>query len=532
MINELKIRKWIFITFSMIWMMVIFLDYIDKHPIYWLAIVNFKYFTWVTTLILLSGIGSAYYARLSLFKRKKKPKLNGITIYVIFIGLLNFTAFCFNQYFHADLNFAHYWHLTLRSSYTLLGGLIVVISSYSLGHIIISRLLKNSAKGITKAMSCIGLGMYALSMLLFGIGALGLLMNSVVLVTLFLPIAINYRESIRLLKSWLWQSYKLPKTWTFWSYFILCFCLIFTTLNFFYTQAPFPLGFDARNYYVNISQLIAEENGLVTGFQPYAWSLIASVGYIGFFSPEVTLFLSTIGGILTCWGIYELSVKYLNIKSNYALISILTFLLTPAIINHWIIEFKVDLALLFIQMTILNILFYWIKQKKATPLLSERHDWHLLILISILMGLSLSIKVLSIFLVFGILLVYYFVDGDRWGMIGLASMGISLPILLKLDDISGVRNYIDHPDRAAYMFLGIGSLLMIYTIIRQIKTSNLALVKILVTTGIISMLTFSPWIIKNYTENPDASIVKLIMGQKPQANISIQGIINNYKKAE
>lgn len=530
MINELKIRKWVFVVFSILWMGIIFIDYIDKHPIYWLSIVNFKYSFWLIVNVLLCLLIAAYGSGKLLVKKLGPPKINGLFIYVIFLFILNFTAFCFNQYLKADLNFAHYWHLTVRSSYTLLGGFILVLCTYSLGDIALRKIILNHATGITKTLSCIALGMYLLSLILFTSAALNILTNPVVLATLLIPIAINYKETLVTLKSWFWTPFQKPKNWTFWSFMILYFCLMFFTINFFYTQAPFPLGFDARNYYVNISQLLAQNNALIEGFQPYAWSLIASVGYIGFYSPEITLFLSTIGGLLTCWGIYELSNKYLGVKPDYALLAVITFLLTPAIINHWIIEFKVDLTLLFVQLAILNLLFYWMNHKDGMPLLKNRLDWNILILLSVLMGFSLSIKVLSVFLTFGVLLVFYFYHRDRIGMLGLACIGVSLPILLQLDSISGVRAYLDNPNLSAYIFSALGLGLMSYSIIKNLKTSSITTLKLLSTSSLIMLFSFSPWVIKNYAENPKASVIQLVLGKSPQPEINLSSIIRNYKR--
>jgi hypothetical protein len=217
-------------------------------------------------------------------------------------------------------------------------------------------------------------------------------------------------------------------------------------------------------------------------------------------------------------------------KPDYANMVILIFLLTPAIINHWIVEFKVDLTLLFIQLTILCLLYHWLINNKGESLLSNRSDWNMLLMISILLGFSLSIKVLSVFLTFGVVLVYYLFHRDRWGTLGIACLGISLPILLRLDSISGVRSYFDNPNLTAYLFVVIGAAALCYSFYKNLKTHSIALVKIVSTTALISALCFSPWVMKNYYDNPNGSVVQLLLGKKPQADMSVRTINKNFRR--
>ena len=529
MMNEVKIRRGVFITFSLLWMTIVFLDYMDKHPIYWLSVVKFKYHTWLIVNALVGIILALYSKGLGCFKKLGPAKINGLHIYLLFLFVLCFTAFSFNQYMRVDLNISHYLHLITRSSYTLLGGLIVFLSAFSLGDLLITRLFKQDLPNITRVLTSMALGLFVISLILFGIGAMKLLINPVVLAVLILPILINYKSNGKHLKSWFWKPYQIPTDWSFWASLMLYGCLVLATMNFFFTQAPFPMGFDARNYYINISQLLAQNEALVPGFQPYSWNLVASVGYIAFLSPEITLFLSTIGIFLSCWGIYELSVRYFKILPDYAIMVIMIFLLTPAIMNHWIIEFKVDLTLLFVQLSILCVLFNWISHKKEEILLVNRSDWNMLFIISLLIGFSLSIKVLSVFLAFGVVLVYFLFHRDRWGTVGIACLGISLPILMQLDNISGVRSYFDNPNHAAYLFATLGLVALGYSLFKNIKTHSIPLLKIISITGLVSILCFSPWVVKNYMDNPNGSAMQLLLGKKPQADINVRSIDKKFR---
>ena len=210
---------------------------------------------------------------------------------------------------------------------------------------------------------------------------------------------VNYRESAWFVRKVIWSKIEVPTDFNIWGGILAFFTLVYLTMNYLYSQAPFPLGFDARNYYVNISKLIADAQGLIEGFQPYAWSLVMSTGYIAFDSPEITMFISTLGGILALFAIYELSHRYLRVDSNLSWFVVLLVMVSPTITNHWMIEFKTDLALMFFQLTILNLMMWWLfvekKVKAKKPfLLESKNDLLVIILLGVLLGYCLAICLL------------------------------------------------------------------------------------------------------------------------------------------
>lgn len=533
--NELKIREVILCVFSTFWIGLLLIDYWDKHPLYWISITHFKYVGWSLILLGLGVITSLYCAKLSFFSRIEKPFFNGLMVLGLFIICLVTTAFFFNQYFQAELNFSHYWHLVSRSMYTLLCSLFLLISANSTGKVILKRLFNTSAiGGITAYLIHTAIGFFLLNIGLFLLGSFGFLTQIPVLIWLLIFPLINYKNTLTQGQIFLTRPFSLDSSWNFWGYFVMFVGLVYSSINFFFVQAPFPLGFDARNYYVNISKLLSESGSLIEGFQPYAWSLFTSVGYIVFLSPEITMFLSTIGGYLTCWGIYELAVRYFKLDKNYALLAALMFMITPAINNHWIVEFKIDLALLFVQFTILNLLFYWFFEKKeesSSLLITDINDWKILSIISVLMGFSLSIKVLSIFLTFSVFLIMWLYSRDKIGTIGIASIGISLTILLKLDEISGLRGYHESPNTTAFIFIGLGILLLAASFFKHGYKQLIQNVKPIILSLIIMLTCFTPWLIKNYNESSKKDIVSIILGAVPAPDVELGEMLNNYKNA-
>lgn len=529
---KLSFSQIVFVLFTAFWAGLLFIDYLDKHPVYFLSITHYKY-TGLTTFWLIAGVFiSLWYGKFKWFKRNQRPFINGIMIYVLFLIIICTICYTFNIYFQADLNLSNYIHLITRSSYTLFCSFLVMLSAYSLGFISLKKVLTNQVSGLTRWLTECAIGFFLLSMVLFALASIGLLSQWPVLCTLLLfPLAV-YKHSFNFIKKILWTRIDIPQQWNVWGIGILYLTLIFSSINFLYTQAPFPLGFDARNYYVNLSQLLADKEALISGFQPYAWSLIDSVGYTAFHSSEVTLFLATIGGFLACVGLYNLGSKYLQLDQNYALLTVLFFMLTPAINNHWIVEFKVDLGLLFIQMTILCLLLHWLAVTKVEGerLLKDKDDWVMLSIISILMGFCMSIKVLSIFLTFGVYLSLWLYNKDRWGLLATVCLSFAIVLFLKLDNISGLRSYHSDPKLLQLALLISAIILFILSFARD-KRRILHTIGAISVSIIIMILSFSPWMVKNYFNQGDRSfsILPIVMGSTPRIKTNVNQIMRTYE---
>ncbi|MEL6388616.1 MAG: hypothetical protein AAFQ02_00525, partial [Bacteroidota bacterium] len=54
--------------------------------------------------------------------------------------------------------------------------------------------------------------------------------------------------------------------------------------------------------------------------------------------------------------------------------------------------------------------------------------------------------------------------------------------------------------------------------------------KPIVIASLVMILTFSPWMYKNYTFTKSTSLIKLVIGDKPRPNISLRKLERNYQK--
>lgn len=522
-LSAYTLQDWIFLIFSVLWVGIVMLDYLNKQVVYIPSITYFKYFNLFAFFGLFGLLLSCYYLRIGFFEKLKKLPVNGLFVFILIMICVVAITVSYNKYWKAPLDYTNYLHLIGKGAFTFGSSLFLVTAAFSMGNLLRTKLLSHKDLNFTFGLVDIALGFAVYSYLLFFLGSIGVLVQFVVLGVLLLMCLLNYEAASIFLKKVLWQPIKKPEDLNIWGGLIAFFIVVYITMNYMYTQAPYPLGFDARNYYVNIPKLIGEAGALIEGFQPYAWSLVMSTGYVAFKSPEVTLFISALGGLLSLFAIYHFSHRYIKISSNYSFLIVLLYLLTPTVTNHFIIEFKVDLSLLFFQVTVLNFLMWWLFYSRTNrmTLLDDKEDMKIIILFGILLGFCLSIKVLSVFLIFGLSVGLWWFSKDIWGAFGISTISIGLILISGLDGLSGLREYHLSPTWTGIVLALVGSMCMIYSFVRQ-RISFIRNIKILSILGFVSLLTFSPWVYKNYAFTKSTSIINLVMGSKPKPEVKIR----------
>ena len=452
---------------------------------------------------------------------------------VIFIWAITIS---FNKYWQAPISLSNFAHLAKMSVFTLGISLILCAACYSVGNLLRCRLIgRRDHGGLTLAMLDIATGFMIYTLILMAFGAFHLLNSWIMAAILAQMLLANYQKSISFFHGTLWKRIDSIEKFGFWGIFLGVLLIFYLTMNYLYSQSPFPLGFDARNYYINISRLIGDANGLVEGYAPHAWALVQATGYLLANSPELSLFISTLGGILSLFTMHELSVKHLKLSEASSVGICLLFIVTPAITNHWIIEYKIDLALLFVQLSMINAFIGWVKQKSlnSPDVLKrlEKKDFGFMILLGLVGGFTLSIKVLSLFLLFGLAIALWYYAKDWKGSIGVSSIVMGLIITLKLDEMSGMREYHLSANETGVALLIIGVALLLYSLI-QSRKSFLSATSLISTFALCSLLTFGPWVYKNYVFSKSTNIMTLVLGGLPQTEFRAYDLIRNHRALE
>lgn len=509
------------ICFSLIWILAIFTDYWNKHILHQMGI---EYYSqWVYAIILIAmTIGSGY-----LYKSESKNKLlkalkSPLMLFPYLLVML-LLIFAVNTKFSlVEFNFATSSSVLWRGIYSLVLLSFIWIVPYSIGNLVRRKVGYQIHKGTSFTVDLvIGLGCY--SILLFILSMIHVLYAPSIIILGIVCIGVNYKTLWRTVKDNIIAPTTSEFSWIGWGLFSLIFILF--SINYFSDMIPFPNGFDSRNYYMNVTKLIAGNNGMVSGFQPYPWQLFMAQGHLltngGGMMPQL-ISMSTIIFILI--GAYEMCTKYLGLSRNHTYLGMVLFLVTPALQNHLFIEIKVDLGLVLTQVAVLILLLDGIMRYKMTGTLPSLLD---IVVLGFITGYGVSIKTLNFYLIFALLVAMWSLVFRFKGFLATFCLSIAAILLAKFDSVTGMNQYHLSIDLVMYgcLALGVGGLVWIgatqmQSMIKAVKKSVIYLS--------IMLLTFSPWLVKNMVETKSMDPNRLIRGSEPGPKINMQLIRKNY----
>ncbi len=399
--------------------------------------------------------------------------------------------------------------------------LIVLLSAQALGSWLLDRWTISLPRWLLSHAG-LALGLFVFSLLLFLLGACDALYWYTVLPILIAPIVLRQRQLRDLLSRYLFSPL-LPASGLAWyGYVAFAITALILFIGLAQSVTIYPKGFDALNFYANIPQLTAEGHGLVHGFRPHAWSLIQSLGYIAFDSPEVAHMLSAIGGLLVPIIVYYLGRKQLGFSPAQTLLAICAFVTIPAYTTQLSHELKIDLSLLYLQLVCLSLLLHH---------LTQGEDRRVLYLIAIILGFCLTIKMTSFLLIFGVLVAMWYREGKTGLPMAMFCFILSAILFLKLDRFSGLDYLLGGRYIYASLLVIIGVLVSLnhaladrHYIFRRIKQSILVVV--------IAGAVFTPWAIKNVVECDSPSLDCVFNGAPHSLRMTIKELKDNYQLSQ
>ncbi len=523
-----KISDVLLLLFGLFWIVFIFSDYINKHPFYGISIEHFQfknYAAFILFYVLVHGL---------LFKfikpKHKKYFFNGLGIIAtIFIASIA-TTYSYVNFSDGENNFGTSIVFAANAIKYLAALILIFISVSSIGNLtfkIVNFDIRESSRPVYEVV----FGIMVITFIMFLLAMLGLLNQITVLAFLLLPIIINIKSNIGLLKG-LFLSPIIPKTnqMNFLTGILFGTLVIFLTMNFLGAMSPFPLGFDSRNYYVNISKLLGDYNGVVKGFQSYSWSIFMAIGNIGFKSITLTLLLSFSGILLSLWALWELARNYLHLKVNQSWAVLLIVSLMPAFFNQMYIELKVDFGLLFVQVCNLLLLIDTVDNiTKGDKFSFDADLYKLLILLGVFFGFALGIKATHLYMIFAIMMFLWTVYCQFYGFLACFAAIFSLILFGHLDDVSGMGSYHLGSYYLKYILLAATIIFGALSFVKY-KEAFLASMKTSVIVSVVSLMVFMPWILKHYSESKTTNINSLIIGNSPGPEVTIWEIIENYNR--
>lgn len=510
------------VCFSVIWILALFTDYWNKHLLHQLGLEHFSHWLYISIVGVTALAIGLLLSRANSTSRLLKVLKSKIMLVPYFLFLILLLFLVNAKYTNVDIDLNSIGQVLSVGLTSILLLSLIWIAPYSLGDFVLRKINYELARGHSFTVNLvIGLGVYSLA--LFALSLLGLLNVFCVIVLIIGCLAIN----VKYMWHWFIATFLVPNdsqfSWIAWILFSVI--LVTFSINFFTDMVPFPNGFDSRNYYMNVTKLVAENHGLIPGFQPYPWQLFMAQGNLltggGGMLPQL-ISMSTVIFILI--GAYELCVKYLTINRNHTYLALALFIVTPAVQNHLFIEIKVDLGLVLTQIALLIMVvdnFVKFSQTQKPPNLMN------LIMIGFVTGYGLSIKTLNFYLVFALLVAIWSLVFRFKGFLATFCISIGAILIAKFDSVTGMNVYHESVDLVKYgcLIIGLGSLVWIAVSERStlLKTMKSTVIYI----GIM-LLTFSPWLVKNLVETKSTDPNTLIRGLEPGPDINMKVIRKNY----
>ncbi len=528
-----KINRILLFLFSAFWIAFILIDYWNKHPNHYFAFNNYNFQVLSLYHVSLAG---AFAALVWFFNTKLKSLkfLNGLSlIFIGFVGLnISFFEYARVAEFEKQFDFFNILLLHQNIITYLLMSLGILLANLFYGKLFLKK-VNFVPEGVHRTLIELSLGLMLVTLICFILAGCGIFNRYVTIILLIIPIVLQYKTFFKTLAAVFIKPINFFKDFNFVGSIAFYFLFLIMSLNFVHILTPMPIGFDSMSLYVNLPKLIADRASLQTGFQPYNWSLFMSLGYVLAGKTQLTLILSSFGGLFSTYAIYRVAVDHLKFHSNHAILLSLCFYVTPIIFHQSSKELKVDLGLLFYLLSILWCLLLWLKEKKFFKKENEelapvKIDG-LLIFIAVLIGFALGIKLTTLFIVIAVLAIIWYSYYGINVFIAFSSFSIGVLLILKLDDMSGMRVYNLSVTYVQWILFFFGGIALCYLGLKKKEIFG-KLIKMNVLFLTFIFLPFMPWLTKNIIETKSVSIYSILNGKKNAPRINIGKVINDYEK--
>jgi len=490
----------------------LFFYYVDLHTTLIQSVTHFKFYPY---LLIIQLLGVALFGIVQFINSIKIKAIFYspifLTIVLLFISLPIF--YIFEEFISKSLTLSQTFNISFKVTCILIYVTVLFLIPVSF--------LRISGKNYLVEFKSLNIAcsLGGLITVIFILGSFGFLNLYSIAAVLSIILLTCYKSLLANLKSFI-KPIQDHQNINYWGFIIFYLLLIALTINFLAIQSPYPYGFDARNYYMNSTQLIAQSLGLIEGFQPYNWQLFMSLGFILFDSHEVAISLSFFAFILCLIAINDFTKDIFKLDINYRLLIMLLITVSPAFYNQLSIDVKIDFALLFYQIVIVH---FFVKLCQA-----KEWNWKLIIIFGLLNGFALGIKFTHLYLLASMIIVYWGIQGGVVALISGAAISVGAFLIAKIDDVGGLRSAHLGVDYQQWIVLAIGAGLFIFLAISE-REKWLKLMRFSLLFGAIAIIPMLPWMGKNYIETKSLSPKTLLMGKAPGYQMNLNSFIKNYE---
>lgn len=514
------------------WSVWIVLDYVVHHPYLTKSLTTLPYAELLVPGLLL-GAFAGYLVNKKIGASSAKSyaiSYRGIWVYLLvqLVALVLVGAFVANALMPKLATSTRLGYFFGFSSLYFLGLLLMVIVGFALGNAVWDLLFRKStptALLVKNQLLKIALGFSLLGTLLVVIGQLGLFKVYVLWVIVVAILGWQWKASWQFFKDLVWTQKQLElRNW--WMPPLLLLVLTVTAFNWVAAFKVFPIGFDGSSLYVNTARLIAGNGYLPAGGQAYNWSVMMAFGQTLFADGVFAILLSHLMNVMCLFIVYRLARLWLS--ADVALLASAVFLLSPYVAFHGIVDEKIDLALAFFVLAGFYPLAALSRaaddEEKAVAF---RLPLGVVVLVGWLTGYAFGIKYTAVMYLLAIITWYFYLRGGKFPFFA-AFFGVLAVVFL-----GGIYRfgYLDISTNESLVLGGIFALLAVVITAyayRENPKKLLVPIRQLAILGGVFFLAFTPWAIKNLSENQVFSVSSMIEGKAASPEITIVSLSSLY----
>jgi hypothetical protein len=462
-----------------------------------------------------------------IFLSTKSREINGWKIVLYGIGLQFFTLLIYSRATEGvTLSVREIIPFLAYSSLLHVFFIFIMFTSYGLGEKVLKWVFPEE-DGSGFDWLALGVGISIVGLTLIPLGILGM-MKWWLVWPLFLAL---FFWRIRVIKSalqrfFLQKYYTTPSQWVNNSAVLLC--LVFLAISFIRSVKLFPLGFDGVSVYMNISHLIASSGSLPTGFSAYNWSLFMALGetMTGWESMSIAISHFIILPLL----FYLTYLSRVIFKMKHYWLPALIFLFIPATGYHVLLDEKIDLGFLLIVMAAVHLAWkIWGSDLSWPADKVNSAVWKPFALLGILIGYAIGIKYLGFFTLIGIAGMWMYRLGGWKPVLGLTLLSVGLFFFTGAYKIA----YVDLGDGSPALVGAIPFFLGLVLLFISMASNWSSYLRQWFPAAILSLSTlivFSPWIVKNLTENKVFSLETVLFGSKEMQIIESKDVVKRLDR--
>ena len=399
-------------------------------------------------------------------------------------------------------------------------GILLILSLITLiatgfGHTILKFIKKDLALETDTVLISFAIGLFSIIVFTFLIAAPHLLTIYSTWALLLTIVLISRKSIFEIINKLLKLNYRIETGFFNINLFIIFVLSLILSMNFIDNISPTARGWDGMNQYVNIAKRIEETNGLIQMGGNYYWELLMGFGLIATKWITIALNLASfypalLSAIVLYWILSKFSSK------STALLVTAWFYTMPMMLFHGTEENKVDLG---------NTLIAMIGFLSLYKGLSSKNTKDKLIFIGIaglLTGFCLGIKLTSLMIIFTFLTIILYKEFRKTGAVAgfLFSIGMLLMGMLLTSDSTNTTKELP-PYIIGLVIVGSSVILMAIKLLRDKNYRALLVPTIFI---ISSLIAFSPWMIKNFSENRSLTPNNLLFGIHPEPTIDYNSL--------